>query len=50
MTAKDRTRGAARCADCGRAMAVRLSGSAVLHPIGSTNGCPCGGTEFHELE
>ncbi|SFC27407.1 hypothetical protein SAMN05444422_106167 [Halobiforma haloterrestris] len=49
MTAKNRTRGAATCVDCGRALAVRISGTDVLHPIGSTDGCPCGGTEFRLL-
>ncbi|WP_049928612.1 hypothetical protein [Halopiger goleimassiliensis] len=44
-----RTRGAARCIDCGRALAVWLSGTTVEHPIGSTDGCPCGSTEFRPL-
>ena len=49
MTGDHRMRGAARCTDCGRALAVWLSESNVLHPIGSTDGCPCGGTEFRPL-
>ncbi|MFU8869601.1 hypothetical protein [Natronococcus sp.] len=48
MTDTDRRKGAARCIDCGRALAVWLS-SGEINPIGSTRGCPCGGTEFDPL-
>ncbi|APW96964.1 hypothetical protein CHINAEXTREME_03900 [Halobiforma lacisalsi AJ5] len=49
MTEENRTRGAAECVDCGRILAVRLAETDVLYPIGSTDGCPCGGTEFRVL-
>ncbi|MFC4540932.1 hypothetical protein ACFO5R_03185 [Halosolutus amylolyticus] len=49
MATTQRTRGAARCTDCGRAMAVWLSTGDVVHPIGCTDGCPCGGTKFRVL-
>ncbi|SDR27849.1 hypothetical protein [Natronobacterium texcoconense] len=49
MTVQQRTRGAAQCVDCGRAMAVRITSEETLLPIGSTDGCPCGGTEFRML-
>ncbi|WP_265109534.1 hypothetical protein [Halosolutus halophilus] len=49
MATKQRPRGAARCTDCGRAMAVWLSADDAVHSIGCTDGCPCGGTEFRVL-
>ncbi|WP_222915314.1 hypothetical protein [Natrinema sp. SYSU A 869] len=45
MEAQSRQKGAARCTDCGRALAVWVMGNEV-RPIGSTDGCPCGGTSF----
>jgi hypothetical protein len=49
MSSQGRQKGAARCGDCGRALAVWLSSSGEINPIGSTDGCPCGGTEFDVL-
>ncbi|WP_175416470.1 hypothetical protein [Natrinema versiforme] len=45
MEAQSRRKGAARCTDCGRALAVWLSPDEV-RPIGSSDGCPCGSTSF----
>ncbi|WP_293029185.1 hypothetical protein [Natronococcus sp.] len=49
VTETGRQKGAARCVECGRALAVWLSSSGQINPIGSTGGCPCGGTEFDPL-
>jgi hypothetical protein len=49
MTVDGRRKGAARCDDCGRALAVWLLASGEINPIGSTDGCPCGGTSFDVL-
>ncbi|WP_169331190.1 hypothetical protein [Natrinema versiforme] len=45
MEAQSRRKGAARCTDCGRALAVWVSSDGI-RPIGSTDGCPCGSTSF----
>ncbi|WP_440766679.1 hypothetical protein [Natronorubrum sp. DTA7] len=45
MTAQSRRKGAARCERCGRALAVWLV-SGDVRPIGSVDGCPCGGSSF----
>ncbi|MDS0476076.1 hypothetical protein [Natrinema sp. 1APR25-10V2] len=49
MAAQSRQKGAARCTDCGRALAVWISSSGT-RPIGSADGCPCGGTSFRPFE
>ncbi len=49
MAAQSLRKGAARCTDCGKALAVWLSPDGI-RPIGSAGGCPCGGTSFRPLE
>ncbi|WP_306054954.1 hypothetical protein [Natronococcus wangiae] len=49
MTDEGRQKAAARCTDCGRALAVWLLPSGEMNPIGSAKGCPCGGTSFQRL-
>ncbi|MFP8953219.1 hypothetical protein ACLI4Z_09645 [Natrialbaceae archaeon A-arb3/5] len=45
-----RTKAAARCTECDRAIAVWKEADEHVVPIGSVNGCPCGGTAFRLLE
>ncbi|SEW25267.1 hypothetical protein [Natrinema salifodinae] len=51
MATQSRTRrkAAAQCIDCGTALAVWIS-SDEIRPIGSADGCPCGGTSFRPFE
>lgn len=49
MSSKGRQKAAARCTDCGQALAVWLLSSGDVNPIGSADGCPCGGTNFRVL-
>ena len=43
-------RGIAVCVDCGAAYAVREESDGTLLPIGSPDGCSCGGTVFEEMD
>ncbi|MFC7214742.1 hypothetical protein ACFQO4_11725 [Saliphagus sp. GCM10025334] len=47
MTARTRT--AARCTECERALAAWQFASGKVVPIGSVSGCPCGATSFRVL-
>ncbi len=49
MATQSRRKGAARCENCGRALAVWL-GSDDVRPIGSVDGCPCGSTSFRVFD
>ncbi len=49
MAAQPRQKGAAQCADCGRVLAAWFSTDGI-RPIGSTDGCPCGGTSFRPFD
>ncbi|WP_171908258.1 hypothetical protein [Natrialba sp. SSL1] len=49
MTDTTRKRAAARCEDCGRALAVWVTPDQKIAPIGSVSGCPCGETSFRLL-
>ncbi|WP_187432864.1 hypothetical protein [Natronococcus pandeyae] len=50
MSSETRQKAAACCTDCGQALAVWVSPSGEMNPIGSAAGCPCGGTSFRMLE
>ncbi|WP_169331463.1 hypothetical protein [Natrialba asiatica] len=49
MTESTRQRGAARCEACGKALAVWVTSTHKIAPIGSVDGCPCGGSSFRLL-
>lgn len=49
MTESTRQRGAARCEACGKSLAVWITSSREILPIGSVDGCPCGGSSFRLL-
>ncbi|WP_207593008.1 hypothetical protein [Halomontanus rarus] len=49
MESNARTKAAGVCEDCGKAFAVFESEDGDVIPIGSRDGCPCGGTSFHVL-
>lgn len=44
-----KTKAAARCTECDSAFAVWQSSEGRIVPIGSVDGCSCGGTEFELL-
>ncbi|ELY56103.1 hypothetical protein QA600_12830 [Natronococcus sp. A-GB1] len=49
MTTDTRSKTAAVCENCGKAVAARLSEDGEIRPIGSRRGCSCGGTSFRTL-
>lgn len=49
MTESTRQKGAARCEACGKALAVWVTSTREIFPIGSVDGCPCGGSSFRLL-
>ncbi|WP_207589100.1 hypothetical protein [Halomontanus rarus] len=50
MSGTAKTKGAARCDECGSVFAVWMAPDGDIEPIGSRAGCPCGKSAFRVLQ